>query len=97
MPAYDFRCACGRSHEITLSIHDDCPPSRECQSCGGQAARVFGVPNFTYDGGRQRFHDTTLAAERRKADDGLDKFLAHPGNKWDREQFSYGNHRAELV
>ena len=39
MPAYDFRCACGGSHEITLSIHDDCPTSRECQRCGGQASK----------------------------------------------------------
>lgn len=97
MPAYEYSCDNDHLTVLAQSIHEDLAGEVECGECGERAKRRFGVPKFNFDGGRQMFHDTTLAAERRAELDGLDHFLSH-GNEEGlvRDDFRWSN-RAELV
>lgn len=48
MPTYRYECACGKSKEISHSIHEE--PELECDNCQGAMVRVPQAPSVSFRG-----------------------------------------------
>lgn len=96
MPIYQYKCnKCASIIEEFHSIHDSAPDSVVCDD-GEVCCRVYGDARFVFDGGRERWHSTTLKQERDRELAGLDRLVARSNGKLHKDMFHWKDHK-ELV
>jgi len=91
MPIFEYQCAENTVTEIFMDLGWDPARTVSCDCCGTQASRKYSVPAVSYDGGSERFHNTTLKEERDKAERRIKNITDAPGSQYKREHFQYKN------
>ena len=88
-------CDTNNIHEVILPVGSEPPVNVKCH-CGLQANRKYTPLKVAYDGGQERFHGTTLAQERRAAEERIKNITDRPNSKYTRDMFAWKTHK-ELI